>query len=97
MDKCFEPCRGIPYSFNGCLSMEQKVNILAKNFCSMKEDINNEMNDWFKEWVINNLDGVFGDIMYNEEEEKVTFSITPLINNAVHTYKDGALVIEERR
>lgn len=95
MSNCYPPIRGIPYDFNGTLSLENLYRILASDFCGMKDAIDHQMNAWFAEWVKNNLEGVFGDIMYSQDTETITFSIENIIQNAQHSISNETLNIME--
>lgn len=92
---CLPPVKGIPYDFNGALSLESRYIILAQYVCEMKKAIDEHMQDWFKDWVNENLDNIFGNIMYDQPTETITFSVDTVIGNAVHAVRNNQLVIKE--
>lgn len=94
---CLPPVKGIPYDFNGALSLESRYIILAQYVCEMKKNIDEHMQEWFKDWVNENLDNIFGDIMYDQPTETITFSVDTVIGNAVHAVRNNQLVIEEEK
>lgn len=94
---CLPPVKGIPYDFNGSLSLESRYIILAQYVCEMKKAIDEHMTDWFEDWVKENLDNIFGNIMYDQTTETITFSIDTVIGNAVHAVRNNQLVIEEEK
>lgn len=85
---------GIPYSISGALTLEQKYIILANAFIGFENSISNNLDDWFTEWVKNNLERVFGDVMYDEPSETITFSVDTLIGCAVHSVENEQLIIK---
>lgn len=85
---------GIPYSITGALTLEQKYIILANAFIGFEKDISDHLTSWFDEWVKENLDGVFGDIMYEQDTETVIFSVEPLIGCASHSVRNEQLIID---
>lgn len=91
---CLPPVKGIPYDFDGSLSLESRYIILAQYVCEMKKAIDEHMTDWFSEWVKENLDNIFGEIMYEQSTETLKFSINNIIN-AIHSVSDGQLKIME--
>lgn len=92
---CLPPVKGIPYDFNGALSLESRYIILAQYVCEMKKAIDEHMKDWFEDWVKENLDNSFGNVMYDQPTETITFSIDTVIGNAVHAVRNNQLVIKE--
>lgn len=92
---CLPPVKGIPYDFNGCLSLESRYIILAQYVCEMKKNIDDHMEDWFENWVKENLDNIFGNIMYNQPTETITFSVDTVIGNAIHAVRNNQLLIKE--
>lgn len=92
---CLPPVKGIPYDFNGCLSLESRYIILAQYVCEMKKNIDDHMEDWFENWVKENLDNIFGNIMYNQPTETITFSVDTVIGNAIHDVRNNQLLIKE--
>ena len=97
MSNCYPPIRGIPYDFNGNLSLENMYRILAADFCDMKTAIDNNLTAWFTEWVKLHLEEVFGNVMYNQDTETITFSIENIVGNAIHSIKDDTLFITEAK
>lgn len=97
MSNCYPPIRGIPYDFNGNLSLENMYRILAADFCDMKNKIDNSMETLFSEWAKANLENIFGDIMYDQKSETITFSIENIVGNAIHSVKDDTLFIMEAK
>lgn len=97
MSNCYPPIRGIPYDFNGNLSLENMYRILAADFCDMKNKIDNSMEILFTEWAKANLENIFGDIMYDQGTETITFSIENIVGNAIHSVKDDTLFIMEAK
>ena len=55
---CLPPVKGIPYDFDGSLSLESRYIILAQYVCEMKKAIDEHMTDWFEDWVKENLDNM---------------------------------------
>lgn len=92
---CLPPVKGIPYDFNGALSLESRYIILAQYVCEMKKAIDEHMADWFEDWVKENLDNIFGNIMYDQPTETITFSVDTVIGNAVHAVRNNQLLIKE--
>lgn len=80
---CLPPVKGIPYDFDDALSLESRYIILAQYVCEMKKAIDEHMADWFEDWVKENLDNIFGDIMYDQATETITFSVDTVIGKAV--------------
>lgn len=85
---------GIPYSIDGALTLEQKYIILANAFVAFEDDVSKNLDSWFTSWVEKNLSTVFGDVMYDEDSETLTFSIDTLMGCAVHAVKDEQLIIK---
>lgn len=94
---CLPPIKGIPYDFDGSLSLESRYIILAQYVCSMKKAIDEHMTDWFEEWVKENLDNIFGEMMYDQPTETITFSVNSIIENAVHRVVNSQLQIMEEK
>lgn len=97
MSNCYPPIRGIPYDFNGNLSLENMYRILAADFCDMKNKIDNSMEKLFTEWAKVNLENIFGNIMYDQRTETITFSIENIVGNAIHSVKEDTLFIMEAK
>ena len=67
--------KGIPYDFNGNLSLENKVIMLSNAVCQMAEALDDNLQSWFSQWAIDNLDKIFGNIMYEAQTETLIFDI----------------------
>lgn len=67
--------KGIPYDFNGNLSLENKVIMLSNAVCQMADALNDNLQAWFSQWAVENLDKIFGNIMYDAETETLIFDI----------------------
>lgn len=72
---CLPPVNGIPYNFNGALSLENRYIILEQKVCELERIINDNMQTWFNKWAEENIDKIFGTIIYNEQEESISFTI----------------------
>lgn len=92
---CLPPIKGIPYDFDGSLSLESRYIILAQYVCEMKKDIDEHMIGWFENWVHENLENVFGKIMYEEDTETLVFSIDSFVGDATHSVVGNQLRIME--
>ena len=80
---CLPPVKGIPYDFNGSLSLENQYIILAQKVCELETIINDNMQSWFTKWAEENIDNIFGNIIYNENDESISFTITRNFNKEV--------------
>lgn len=69
------PINGIPYDFNGCLSLENRYIILAEYVRRLYNDVDNNFNEYLTNWANENLSNILGDIMYTEETENLKFKI----------------------
>lgn len=67
--------KGIPYNFDGCLTLESKVIQLSQAVCVMADAVDNEFEQWLENYVRNNLSRIFGEIMYVPETETIRFSV----------------------
>lgn len=67
--------KGIPYDFNGTLSLESKVILLQNAVCQLSGAVDNNLQAWFSNWANENLDKIFGSIMYEEDTETIIFDI----------------------
>ena len=80
---CLPPVKGIPYDFNGSLSLENQYIILAQKVCELETIINDNMQSWFTKWAEENIDNIIGNIIYNENDESISFTITRNFNKEV--------------
>ena len=92
---CLPPVKGIPYDFDGALSLESRYIILAQYVCEMKKALDEHMTDWFKEWTKENLENIFGQVMYEEDTETLVFSIDSFVGKATHSVVGNQLRIME--
>lgn len=67
--------KGIPYDFNGTLSLESKVILLQNAVCQLAGAVDDNLQAWFSQWAIDNLDKIFGNIMYEAKTETLIFDI----------------------
>lgn len=92
---CLPPVKGIPYDFNGSLSLESRYIILAQYVCKLSKDIDENLRTWIAQWVTENIDNIFGNIMFNEDSGNLSFSIENIVRNAEHSYSNDSLIIKE--
>lgn len=67
--------KGIPYDFNGNLSLENKVILLSNAVFQMADALDDNLQSWFSQWAVDNLDKIFGNIMYKADTETLVFDI----------------------
>lgn len=92
---CLPPVKGIPYDFDGSLSLESRYIILAQYVCEMKNAIDNHMTDWFEDWVKENIENIIGQVMYEEDTETLVFSTDSFVGKATHSVVGNQLRIME--